>query len=136
MARTEFHLKLAEQIEAIKSVAQANQKVAEVLGERAHLAKFVIDLVRGISCFKYNSRYKNCDEIEFGDLGPSAQLAYTALGFQTDQGNNETDLITLCKLIEAKGDSCPDLSLKATSKAEPITSPTTTPPGKGSEKKV
>ena len=56
MARTEFHRKLAEQIEAIKSVAQANQKVAEVLGERAHLAKFVIDLVNGISASDPNTK--------------------------------------------------------------------------------
>src|SRR4051794_34763018 len=98
MPRTELYRKFAEQIEAIKSVVQANERVAEVLDERAHLAKFVIDLVKGISCFKAISG-KSCGQIKFGELDPSAQLAYTVLGFQTEEGR-ENDLITLCARIE------------------------------------
>lgn len=139
MARTELFRKFEEQIQAIKSVAQANQRIAETLDERANLAKFVIDLVKAINCLKF--RDKPCGEITFSDLEPfpSAQLAYSALGFQTDKSGKEGDLIALCNQIEKPAtDPCPGFSLQTitpTPKPEPPSSPTTPPPERAPRKK-
>ncbi len=134
---TEIHRKSRQQIQAIEALARENKRIADIVEERAHLAKFVIDLVKELSCF--NLRQPG-QPITFSKLGPSAQLAYAALGFQPDSGNIDTDLETLRSLIIiAKEEDCPAAVgfVKAIPKSEPTSSPTATrSPGRGSGKKA
>ncbi len=136
MPRTEFHLKLAQEIQAIESIARANERVAFVLEEQQALTPdLVITLIKEI--IRVNTGTVNCKTIKLDFLtDPAAREAYRVLGFRTD--NNDAKLKELCRLIPHTpiAQEISQQVVNTSPKSEPSSSPTATPPpGKAPAKK-
>jgi hypothetical protein len=121
MARTEIFRKFEEQIQAIKSVARENQRVADVLEQSVeNIPTYVITLATDLMQNHGSKEYPTTVSlIKFDALSKDGKTAFEKLKF------NEDKLRELYRVI------CPHAP-KMPESTGPAATP---PPGKGSGKK-
>ena len=134
MARTEFHSKLEEQIEAIESVAKETKGVATAITDREERpnADSVIALATDLMVKHCVGNATPVDVIEFNQLSEGdPRTAFEELKFNNEKLRALYDVI--CP--SAPPTSAPQTAPRTTP-PEPKSPPPTSPPrGKGSAKK-